>query len=140
HDLAYDGEVACIQGDLGVPLFPGEAWRAGALEYRCYQRIFSPLHRHGPHLPDWTKITANHPLWCVTYAHEGHEPDAAALAAWLGQMNEQYDLASTMRLPLGSGGGDIFEQWYEVYRFVPKTSSRGTIQAQTPAAQPLPVR
>jgi hypothetical protein len=130
--LGHEGQVACIVQDLGVPLFPGMNGKAIMPDYRCFQRIFSARHKHGPCPPVWDQITAVRPLWCVAHGYKSSVPDATALSSWLNQMSAEYDLVQTMRLPVCVGGGVVFDQWYELYRFVPKKARGSPIQARIP--------
>lgn len=132
QDLGRDGQVACVVQDLGVPLFPWAERKAIMPDYRCFQRIFSARHKHGPCPPVWDQITVDRPLWCVIQGYKGSRPDPAALSSWLVQMSADYDLAGTVRLPVCAGGGVVFDQWYELYRFVPKGSLSTSIQAELP--------
>jgi hypothetical protein len=120
RDLERDAQLVCAVGDLGISLYDAERWRHGATDYRCYQRIYSPRHRHGPCPPQWESIAADHPLRCVVYRKQGLAPDPYALEAWLRDMQARYRLSACTTLPVNAGGDEPYEQWFDVYEFVPR--------------------
>lgn len=64
EEQAADGELVCVQTDLGLPL-KSKAWAYdGNDQYLCYQRIYSRRHRER-RPPRWESITADHPLRLV---------------------------------------------------------------------------
>jgi hypothetical protein len=119
-ECSRGAEIACVSTDLGHELGGGR-WRLHAANYRCNQRLFSPSHRAGPRLPDWSRIAEDHPLRCVVFSRAEHPPAQPALAAWLDEMRADFWLVDSARHTVNSGV-EGYAEVYEVYEFAPRTS------------------
>lgn len=111
----------CLQTDLGLRLYEGN-FETG---YRCYQRIHSPVHRHGPQ-PSAAELTGGEgPVRCVVFHSASTQKNETAFSGWMEGMLARYDLVGTEshKVPLSTNHDDLYDfytQCYDVYRFVPK--------------------
>src|SRR5262249_54678590 len=133
-DLARDGELVCINRDLGA-VFDPRHWTKDATDtYLCYQKIYSPRHRRGA-APDLAAVSDARPLRCVLF-NEAPQ-DTPAFQAWLAGMLARYRLRSAVPYHVRSverKRGPTWDQLYLVYEFVPKPEPPGAGTAGAPPA------
>ncbi len=126
-NASLEGETCCVLNDLGLELGQGALtelnWTA---MYLCNQEIYSP--RRQKHEPiHWDRITADHPLRCVSFTTKIAPVDPAAEQTWLQEMQAKYDLASCETYPFSyflKNERDLAVMDHlTIYRFVPKQTS-----------------
>jgi hypothetical protein len=121
---AAEGEVICVHTDLGKSFFMPRAPE----DYLCYQRTYSPVHRHGARHVDLADLPPDRPVRCVMCSLEGEPRDEAAFAAWLAEMTARYDLVSqqSYRVRLNAPREPDRFGCYQVYQFRAKTAAAET--------------
>ena len=129
-DKAHNAELVCVGGDLQTDVCSGK-WHNITHIYRCFQRLYSAEHRTGFQPPKFDKVTSDHPLRCVVYTSSGMSLNRQEVNQWLDQMQQKWELAGREVHHINPGTGPVYEQQYEIYDFVPRTSS-STLQAQHP--------
>src|SRR5262249_40544274 len=116
EELGADGELVCVQRDLGIPFRP-ERWSYdGADQYLCYQRIYSRRHRTGTP-PRWGHISAERPLRCVLF-NRRHE-EVPAFIAWLAANRNRYTLRDIRAYPATRGSAVEPRMTYVVCELLP---------------------
>ena len=122
-ELARDGELVCLNRDLGVTPDP-RVWKLGATHtYLCYQRIYSPRHRAGAPA-DLARVSARRPLRCVVFNEfpEGKPP----FDAWVAETSRRFTLRRVLPFPVSTfeaRPGPTQNQVYLVYEFVPRVET-----------------
>jgi hypothetical protein len=137
-ELPRDGELVCVNRDLGVSFDPLHWTRDATDTYLCYQKIYSPRHRRGAR-PDLAAVSDARPLRVVLFNEV--PTDTPAFRSWLAGMLTRYRLRDTRPYPVSSvekKRGPTWDQIYVVYEFVPKDAG----PAPTPVAErtSVPVR
>ncbi|MBN2023688.1 MAG: glycosyltransferase family 39 protein [Pirellulales bacterium] len=124
-DMAHDGEVVCLNTDLGKDFSPEEFRHGFSAMYLCNQRIYSPRHARGEP-PRWDRVSADWPLRCVQFYSSTYPLDRDGLDRWVASMRERYTLVARERLPFA-----CFDKretklramaYVELFKFVPKTT------------------
>ena len=118
-EVSRGAEVACLSWDLGVG-----AWNSihlGLPVALCNQAICSPNRRLGRG-PDWSAISADHPLRCVL--SDAPSEDGIAIKSWLESMKTRFELANreTIVVDVGAAGSKTRPERYDVFEFVPRSS------------------
>jgi hypothetical protein len=123
------GDVVCVHNDMGTNLFNGFIGE----DYACYQRIYSPSHRHGPRPVDINATPGDRPLRCVLYRDENVARDDAKFNAWMAEMTARYDLVDDDLYRVKLNGPREPERigCYQVYEFRPKATTN--VATGTPA-------
>jgi len=122
-DMAHDGEVVCLNTDLGEDFAPEEFRHGFSAMYLCNQRIYSLRHAQG-RPPRWDRVSADWPLRCVQFYSDVYPLDEAGLAAWLARMQERYTLVARDRYPFACYDKRETKiramAYIEMFKFVPK--------------------
>jgi hypothetical protein len=116
-ELGAESELVCLRTDLGMTL-GSKSWSYDGLDqYLCYQQIYSP--RHAKHLPpNWTAISAAHPLRCVLL-NRG-PADAPAFCDWLVANQDRFTLREVRVYPATRGAAAEPRLVYVVCELVPR--------------------
>lgn len=119
---SHNSEVVCLHSDLKTDPAPEVFQHGNSAVYLCNQRIYSPRHARGePWQED--RISAEWPLRCVQFRSPQIEPDEAATARWLAEMQQKYRLVSRDTYPLpfyNKRETELrFTDYIDVYKFVP---------------------
>ena len=119
-ELAADGEIVCVQSDLGIRLRP-ERWAYdGADQYLCYQRIYSRRHRDGGS-PHWDQISDRRPLRCVLVSRLPEQ--VPGFQRWIEEHEDRYTLKDVRSYPATRGSAVEPAVFYVVCEFVPTNSA-----------------
>lgn len=133
---AYDAELVCLKTDLKKDFSP-TTWRAHySAVYLCNQHIYSPRHAAGKP-PEWNHVSRERPLRCVQFKSDNFEFDEKAFACWLDEMKTRYDLVGheKHRFPVHYKDRELqYNDWIEVYEFVPKRDVASKEPADTKEA------
>jgi hypothetical protein len=133
-EKSLDGEVACINRDLGT-VFQPEHWGRDATDaYLCYQKIYSPRHRRGEPVR-LDAVSPTRPLRCVIFNE--YPMETPAFRAWMAGMLTKYDLRGFERYPISSierKKGPTWDSLYLVYEFVPRAAP--AVSSAAPADSP----
>ena len=107
----------CALTDLGEQL-SAHNWYP---YYRCNQRIYSPRHHSGLHLPPDAIDHLDNPVRLVIYQPRNQELKDEALANCLKRFETHFELTGheTHMLPVNEENSAVHGT-YEVYRFVPR--------------------
>jgi hypothetical protein len=123
-ELAADGELICVQSDLGIPFRPGPWAYDGADQYLCLQRIYSVRHQQ-KRSPRWDTVSSTRPLRCVLLNRMPTE--VPAFLDWIETHRDRYTLREVRTYPATRGSAAEPAQTYVVCEFVP------TSQASAPS-------
>jgi hypothetical protein len=133
-ELSRDGELVCVNRDLGMA-FDARHWTRDATDtYLCYQKIYSPRHCRGAG-PDLGAVSAGRPLRVVLFNEFPQGTPAGR--AWVADMLTRYDLRGVNSYPVSSlepKRGPTWDQLYVVYEFIPKAAAPAPVTAVRPPA------
>ncbi|QGJ68902.1 Hypothetical protein PBC10988_5670 [Planctomycetales bacterium 10988] len=98
HDEGIEAELVCLHRDLGVTFSPlAYEWGYSSV-YQCNRRIYSPRHAAGEPVR-YDQVSNKHPLRCIEYFAPGYPYDEAKKAAWIAEMEKDYQLTGIRRFP-----------------------------------------
>ncbi len=118
-ELSVDGELVCVQTDLGIPFRPGQ-WAYGTDQYLCLQRIYSRRHQQR-RLPRWDTVSPTRPLRCVLLNRMPTE--VPGFMNWIDSHRDRYTLQDVRTYRATSGSAVEPKQTYVVCEFVPASQS-----------------
>lgn len=100
NDLPLESVVTSLYLDQKKTFTPELLERLNwSATFFCNARIYSPrLQKRLP--PDLGKVSADHPLRCISYLPDGFKVDDAAQASFLRDMDRDYQLISRDRYPV----------------------------------------
>lgn len=126
----FQGEVACVENDLGVILTPdAHSELSWAAMYRVNKEIYGPSETERR---DFSQVSAERPLRCVIYRVPHFAFDQIRYDEWLQEMQLKYELIDTERLEFPRFGKHesartrdvaLTIDFIDVFRFIPRSKN-----------------
>jgi hypothetical protein len=116
EEVRTEGELVCVQSDLGLCAQSGEWSYDGYDQYLCFQRIYSRRHRDR-RPPRWETISEARPLLCVLLNRRPEQ--VPRFIEWIEAQRDRYTLSDVRTYRASPGSSVEPPQIYVVCKFLP---------------------